>query len=208
VDSFHRELGKLMWEYCGMSRNRGRLKLALSKIPGLREQYWREVKVLGSGEELNQSLEKAGRVADFFELAELICLDALERNESCGAISARNTRRRKAKPRAMTHTILTPRHGNSAGGQPADLHRSRSPSNTYTRRRGATSNEIILHIWRQRNADDKGRMARYEVPNVNEHMSFLEMLDVLNEDLIAKDEEPVRSTTIAARASAACAARW
>ena len=84
VDSFHRELGKLMWEYCGMSRTAEGLKLALSKIPGLREQYWREVKVLGSGEELNQSLEKAGRVADFFELAELICLDALERNESCG----------------------------------------------------------------------------------------------------------------------------
>ena len=84
VDSFHRELGKLMWEYCGMSRTAEGLKLALSKIPGLREQYWREVKVLGSGEELNQSLEKAGRVADFFELAELICLVALERNESCG----------------------------------------------------------------------------------------------------------------------------
>jgi succinate dehydrogenase / fumarate reductase flavoprotein subunit len=84
VDSFHRELGKLMWDYCGMSRTAEGLKLALSKIPGLREQYWREVKVLGSGEELNQSLEKAGRVADFFELAELMCLDALERNESCG----------------------------------------------------------------------------------------------------------------------------
>jgi len=84
VDSFHRELGKLMWEYCGMSRTAEGLKLALAKIPGLREQYWREVKVLGSGDELNQSLEKAGRVADFFELAELICLDALERNESCG----------------------------------------------------------------------------------------------------------------------------
>ena len=84
VDSFHRELGKLMWDYCGMSRTAEGLKFALSKIPGLREQYWREVKVLGAGEELNQSLEKAGRVADFFELAELICLDALERNESCG----------------------------------------------------------------------------------------------------------------------------
>ena len=84
VDSFHRELGKLMWDYCGMSRTAEGLKLALSKIPGLREQYWREVKVLGAGEELNQSLEKAGRVGDFFELAELMCLDALERSESCG----------------------------------------------------------------------------------------------------------------------------
>ena len=84
VDSFHRELGKLMWEYCGMSRTAEGLKHALSRIPELREQFWRDVKVLGNGEELNQSLEKAGRVADFFELSELMCLDALERNESCG----------------------------------------------------------------------------------------------------------------------------
>ncbi len=84
VDSFHRELGKLMWDYCGMSRTADGLKYALKKIPELREQFWRGVRVLGSGEELNQSLEKAGRVADFFELSELMCLDALERNESCG----------------------------------------------------------------------------------------------------------------------------
>jgi succinate dehydrogenase / fumarate reductase flavoprotein subunit len=84
VDSFHRELGKIMWDYCGMSRTAEGLKFALGKIPELREQFWKDVKVLGTGEELNQSLEKAGRVADFFELAELMCLDALERNESCG----------------------------------------------------------------------------------------------------------------------------
>jgi succinate dehydrogenase / fumarate reductase flavoprotein subunit len=84
VDSFHRELGKIVWEYCGMARNAEGLKQALSLIPPLREQFWRDVKVLGGGEELNQSLERAGRVADFLELAELMCLDALERNESCG----------------------------------------------------------------------------------------------------------------------------
>jgi succinate dehydrogenase / fumarate reductase flavoprotein subunit len=84
VDSYHRELGKIMWEYCGMARNAEGLKHALSLIPPLREQYWIDVRVLGTGEELNQSLEKAGRVADFFELAELMCRDALERNESCG----------------------------------------------------------------------------------------------------------------------------
>jgi succinate dehydrogenase / fumarate reductase flavoprotein subunit len=84
VDSYHRELGKIMWEYCGMARNESGLKKALSEIPALREQYWKDVKVLGTGEELNQSLEKAGRVADFFELAELMCRDALERKESCG----------------------------------------------------------------------------------------------------------------------------
>jgi len=84
VDSFHRELGKIMWDNCGMSRTAGSLERALSKIPELRDEYWRDVRVVGSGEELNQSLEKAGRVADFFELAELISTDALQRNESCG----------------------------------------------------------------------------------------------------------------------------
>jgi succinate dehydrogenase / fumarate reductase flavoprotein subunit len=84
VDSYHRELGKLMWDYCGMSRNAQGLKFALSTIPRLREQFWSDVRVVGTGKELNQSLEKAGRVADFFELAELMCIDALERNESCG----------------------------------------------------------------------------------------------------------------------------
>ena len=84
VDSFHRELGKIVWEYCGMARTAEGLKKALELIPKLREEFWRDVKVLGTGEELNQSLERAGRVADFIELAELMCLDALERNESCG----------------------------------------------------------------------------------------------------------------------------
>jgi succinate dehydrogenase / fumarate reductase flavoprotein subunit len=84
VDSFHRELGKIMWDGCGMSRTAQGLESAIEKIRDLREQYWRDVRVLGGDEEINQSLEKAGRVADFFELAELMCLDARNRNESCG----------------------------------------------------------------------------------------------------------------------------
>ena len=84
VDSFHRELGKIMWDYCGMSRNDAGLRKALQLIPELREEFWRNVNVPGSDRELNQALEKAGRVADFFELAELMCIDALHRGESCG----------------------------------------------------------------------------------------------------------------------------
>ena len=84
VSSFHRELGKIMWEYCGMSRNERGLKIALQRIPELREEFWRDVNVPGSDAEINQALEKAGRVADFLELGELICLDALHRTESCG----------------------------------------------------------------------------------------------------------------------------
>jgi succinate dehydrogenase / fumarate reductase flavoprotein subunit len=82
--SFHRELGRIMWEYCGMARTAEGLRTALEEIPRLREQFWRDLFVPGSGEELNQSLEQAGRVADFMELAELMCTDALHREESCG----------------------------------------------------------------------------------------------------------------------------
>jgi succinate dehydrogenase / fumarate reductase flavoprotein subunit len=83
-DSFHRELGELMWDECGMARTESGLRKALLRIPALREEFWRRVKVPGGGEEFNQSLEKANRVADFLELAELMCLDALHRTESCG----------------------------------------------------------------------------------------------------------------------------
>jgi succinate dehydrogenase / fumarate reductase flavoprotein subunit len=84
VDSFHRELGHVMWDYCGMERNEEGLRKALERIPELRREFWNEVKVPGSAATLNQSLEKAGRVADFLELGELMCLDALHRTESCG----------------------------------------------------------------------------------------------------------------------------
>ncbi|WP_433089984.1 fumarate reductase/succinate dehydrogenase flavoprotein subunit [Dactylosporangium sp. CA-052675] len=84
VDSFHRELGHIMWEYCGMERTEEGLTKAISLIRALREEFWTRVKVPGTGEQLNQNLERAGRVADFFELAELMCVDALHRAESCG----------------------------------------------------------------------------------------------------------------------------
>ncbi len=84
VDSIHRELGKLVWDKCGMARHADGLREALEKIPQIKEEFWNNVTVLGSGEEFNQSLEKAGRVADFLELAELMFMDALEREESCG----------------------------------------------------------------------------------------------------------------------------
>ncbi|MBR9978782.1 MAG: fumarate reductase/succinate dehydrogenase flavoprotein subunit [Bacteroidetes bacterium] len=84
VVSIHRQLGKIMWEYCGMSRNETGLRKALEEIPALREEFWQNAKVVGDGEGLNSALERAGRVADFLEFSELMCHDALERNESCG----------------------------------------------------------------------------------------------------------------------------
>jgi succinate dehydrogenase / fumarate reductase flavoprotein subunit len=84
VDSFHKELGTLMWDRCGMARNASGLRDALERIPAIRAEFWENVTVPGSDAELNQALEKANRVADFLEFAELMCLDALHREESCG----------------------------------------------------------------------------------------------------------------------------
>jgi len=84
VDSFHKELGQIMWEYCGMNRTEEGLIKAIGLIRELREEYWRNVRVTGINEDFNQALERAGRVADFFELGELMCIDALHRRESCG----------------------------------------------------------------------------------------------------------------------------
>ncbi len=84
VDSFHKELGHIMWEYCGMERTEEGLKKAIGLIRELKAEFWRDVKVTGENEEFNQTLERAGRVADFIELGELMCIDALHRRESCG----------------------------------------------------------------------------------------------------------------------------
>jgi succinate dehydrogenase / fumarate reductase flavoprotein subunit len=84
VDSFHKRLGKVMWDKCGMARNANGLKEAIQEIRKIREEFWKDVRVTGSANEFNPELEKAGRVADFLELGELMCIDALNRNESCG----------------------------------------------------------------------------------------------------------------------------
>mgnify|MGYP003349927291 CR=1 FL=1 len=84
VESFHKRLGKIMWDKCGMGRNAKGLAEAITEIQALRKEFWSNVRVLGGSETRNQALEKAGRVADFLEFAELMCFDALQRNESCG----------------------------------------------------------------------------------------------------------------------------
>ena len=96
--SFHREVGKLLWNHCGMSRNEEGLKSALTAIPALREEFWRDVMVPGLGEAFNQELEYAGRVADYLEFAELLCHDALHREESCGAHFREEYQRDEGEP--------------------------------------------------------------------------------------------------------------
>jgi succinate dehydrogenase / fumarate reductase, flavoprotein subunit len=84
VNEFMREVGSLMWKNCGMARSKESLETNLEKIPAIREEFWKNIRVTGSGDELNQQLENAGRTIDFMEFAELLCRDALHRNESCG----------------------------------------------------------------------------------------------------------------------------
>ncbi len=84
VDHYHRRLGHIMIDYCGLARSREGLEKAIAEIGALKQEFWSDLNVLGSADSLNQSLEKAGRVADFIELAELMCRDALDREESCG----------------------------------------------------------------------------------------------------------------------------
>jgi succinate dehydrogenase / fumarate reductase flavoprotein subunit len=103
--SFHRELGRILWDDCGMARSRESLNLALKQIPPLREKFWRDVAVPGTGATFNQELEYAGRVADFLEFADLLCLDALQREESCGAHFREEHQTAGGEPRRNDHAF-------------------------------------------------------------------------------------------------------
>ena len=197
VDSFHRELGKIMWEYCGMARTDEGLRKAIGRIRELRERVLAaRVKVTGKAEELNQALEKAGRVADFFELGELMCIDALHRTESCGGHFREEYQTADGEAQARRRrTSRTSRPGSSPatdGARPAQ-------GSPRVRKRQARPAEL------QVNADLCRRLAPERTPTtkgamvdlrgrrrVAEDMSFLEMLDVLNERLIADGRGPDR----------------
>jgi succinate dehydrogenase/fumarate reductase flavoprotein subunit len=102
-----------MWDKCGMARNAEGLKQAITEIQQLKKEFWSDVRIPGEINEMNPELDKAGRVADFIELGELMCLDALNRNESCGVISGKKAKRRKEKQIERMKNFLTCHHGNS-----------------------------------------------------------------------------------------------
>ncbi|MEU8823249.1 fumarate reductase/succinate dehydrogenase flavoprotein subunit [Streptomyces sp. NPDC048636] len=123
-DSFHRELGELLWDECGMARGESGLRKALDRIPALREEFWRRIRVPGSGAELNQALEKANRVVDYLELAELMCLDALHREESCGGHFREESRTAEGEAERRDETFSYAAAWEFAGtGDPPVLHR-------------------------------------------------------------------------------------
>ena len=161
VDSFHRELGQVMWDYCGMGRNAEGLRKAHRADPELRDEFWDNVKVPGVKEDLNQSLEKAGRVADFFELAELMCLDALHRNESCGG-HFREEYQTPEGEALRDDEQLRVRRGVGDSRAPTAARcctRSRSTSSTSIPRRGTTSESSRSRSGGRRIAATQGRAA-------------------------------------------------
>ena len=191
VDSFHRELGKIVWDYCGMARNEAGLRKALELIRLFARSSG---KMSGCSERMKSSTSRSRRPAAWPISSSLRNLGLSTRSIATNravATSERNFRRRKARRCAMTRIIPTSRHGDSrvkgalhVDERAADL-RVRSPLPTELQVK------LILHVWRQKNSQDKGRMVRYDAPDVDEHMSFLEMLDVLNERLMTKGEDPV-----------------
>lgn len=112
VDSFHKRLGKVMWDKCGMARNAEGLKEAITEIQQIRKEFWSDLRVPGTADEFNPELEKAGRVADFIELGELMCKDALNRNESCGGHFREEYQTEEGEALRDDENTLMYRHGN------------------------------------------------------------------------------------------------
>ena len=199
VTSFHRELGKIMWEHCGMGRNKAGLEQALQKIPALREEFWQNLNVPGSADDLNQSLEMAGRVADFLELGELMCLDALEREESCGGHFREEYQTAEGEAVRDDERFCHVAAWEYAGEGKKPIRNVEPlafenvpPADPELQVSGnGKSMNLTLHVWRQKNAADKGRFVTYQAKSVSPDMSFLEMLDVVNEELTQKGEEPI-----------------
>ena len=169
-------------------------KKALQLIPELRQEFWSNLKLVGAPGGVNQELEKAGRVADFFELAELMCLDALDREESCGGHLREEyqTPDGEALRNDEKFLYVAAWEWNGVRARRATLHKEPL---TFEYREADSEElqvmDLTLYIWRQPGPAAAGKMVKYEVKDVNEHSSFLEMLDVLNEQLVTRGEEPV-----------------
>ena len=181
-----------MWDDCGMSRTAEGLETAIEQIRELREEFWKDVKVAGSADDLNQSLEKAGRVADFFELAELMCLDARHRNESCGGHFREEYQTADGEAQRNDERIqLCGGVGIQGPGSSACVAQRTADVRIRASQPAELQVKLILHVWRQKNPAQAGRMVRYEANDVNPDMSMLELLDVVNEELTLKGDEPI-----------------
>ena len=190
VHSFHKELGTILWDHCGMERTQAGLTDAIERVRELKAQFWRSVAVTGENTELNQTLERAGRVADFFELAELMCIDALHREESCGCHFRVESQTADGEARRDDDGSPTSPPGNSRRGPPSGAAPGRP---RISQRRDETAElqmNLTLRIWRQKRRVTGVRWS-YWVRDISPDMSFLEVLDVLNEQLTRAGEDPI-----------------
>jgi hypothetical protein len=196
---FHRALGGLLWNHCGLERSREGLEKAIDEVAALREAFWKDLALPGGATELNQELERAGRVADFLELGELMCRDALAREESCGChfrMEHQTSDGEALRDDARFAHVAAWMPGEQGRGPerlPERLsNRSISPRWPCTSARTSeAAMNVTLRIWRQRNPREAGGFLRYTLGDVRPEMTLLEVLDRLNEELAAAGEPPV-----------------
>ena len=207
VDSYHRELGNIMWEYCGMERTEDGLKKAIDLIRTLKDDFYRNVKVLGTAESLNQSLEKAGRVADFFELGELMCIDALNRRESCGGHFRGESQTEDGEALRHDDQFAYVAAWEFAGDdEPPDPAQGRPGLHGHRDEAAELQVRLTLKIWRQPDAASAGTMHTYEVDECPRgHVLPRDARRPQRAAQRRRARTRSRSTPTAARASAACA---
>ena len=176
-----------------MGRNEAGLKKALAEIPVIREEFWKNAIVTGGNEELNQALERAGRVADFLEFAELLVYDALTRRESCGGHfrEESQTKEGEALRNDAEFSYVSAWEYTGVGKTPTLNKEPLTFENVHAGGEELQVMNLKLKVWRQKNAQDKGKIVDYEANNISPDMSFLEMLDIVNEELILKGQEPI-----------------
>ena len=203
VDHFHRELGNILWDNCGMARSQQTLEKALTEIPALREEFYADVRVPGSAATLNQSLEKAGRVADFLEFGELLCLDALHREESCGGHFRVEHQTEDGEAlrddEHFSHVAAWEFKGvGTAPHAPQGAARVRVRPPRPAQLQVARDRKGLHTPWTSSSASGarpaptpRARSTTSTPPDISPDMSFLEMFDVVNERLVADGQEPI-----------------
>ena len=197
-DHFHMELGHIVWDYCGMERTDEGLEKALSEIPALHEEFKKDLRVTGDDTNVNQTLEKAGRVDDFFELAQLMCRDALDRNESCGGHFRAEYQTEEGEAQRDDENFAYVAAWEWTGDarspelQQGTARVRERPPRCAELQVAVTSINMTLQIWRQ-DGPGRPRPLRHDPRrrDVNDEMSFLEMLDQVNEPLINEGKEAV-----------------
>ena len=191
-----RRSASVMWDQCGMSRTEDGLRSALRRIPSLREEFWSDLRVTGDAEGMNAELERAGRVADFLEFGELMCRDALERDESCGGHFREEHQTEDGEAVRDDENFSHVASGRIAATGPSPCAMVESLAFDEVRldpklQVSESDMNFTLRVWRQRDAEDRAASSTTRCEDIAPSVSFLEMLDLLNERLVERGEAPI-----------------